>query len=435
MKSPTPKQYLKLAGDPVILHTLNAFVAMEEIDYVVYVCNDPEEHVNIETIKTSRNPNKIRAVRGGKTRNESTSKAIESIHEQEAKIIIHDGVRPLASQHLIKKCINALDSHRAIDTIVPSSDTLIEVRGDYITGFADRSLIFRGQTPQAFDLGLIRSAYEKWKLDGSPELTDDCGVVARYEPGTPIYCISGESSNIKITEPIDLYIAEKLFQVRTIELLDEQPQAKITQNGCAVVVGGKTGIGEAISKLLQDFGMKVFDFSRTTGGPDITSFDAIERALEEVRKHTKISVIVNCGASLTPGNLVELPVEEIRREIDVNILGSLFVAKASFKYLSETQGDLIMFGSSSYNRGRAGFATYSASKSAVVNLTQALADEWNGRGIRVNCISPERTRTPLREVAFGLENEQMLLSPESVARAVLTVLELKLTGMTFEIKL
>jgi 2-C-methyl-D-erythritol 4-phosphate cytidylyltransferase len=95
---------------------------------------------------------------------------------------------------------------------------------------------------------------------------------------------------------------------------------------------------------------------------------------------------------------------------------------------------LLLYTSSSYTRGRANYALYSSCKAAVVNLMQALADEWSDLGVRVNCINPERTATPMRTRAFGDEPPETLLSSTVVARSSLDVLISDLTGHVFDVR-
>lgn len=110
------------------------------------------------------------------------------------------------------------------------------------------------------------------------------------------------------------------------------------------------------------------------------------------------------------------------------------IARASHKYLAETDGQLLLYTSSSYTRGRADYSLYSSTKAAMVNLTQALADEWASDGIRVNCVNPERTATPMRTKAFGQEPAGSLLSSEAVARTSLDVLLSTLTGHVIDVR-
>jgi NAD(P)-dependent dehydrogenase (short-subunit alcohol dehydrogenase family) len=128
-----------------------------------------------------------------------------------------------------------------------------------------------------------------------------------------------------------------------------------------------------------------------------------------------------------------MSLEQIGASIATNFTGALNVAWSSFPHLSETRGHLMLFASSSYTYGRALYSTYSASKAGVVNLTQALADEWAEVGIKVNCVNPERARTPMRTKAFGNEAADTLLDPDDVARKALGILIGDSSGIIYDI--
>ena len=126
--------------------------------------------------------------------------------------------------------------------------------------------------------------------------------------------------------------------------------------------------------------------------------------------------------------------EDIQKDINVNYLGSINVAKAVIPYLKETQGSLQLYASSSYTRGRAMYSTYSSTKAGIVNLAQALAEELACDNIRVNVINPERCATPMRLKAFGKEPEGSLLAPEKVAEASLKTFLSDLTGQVIDVR-
>ena len=128
------------------------------------------------------------------------------------------------------------------------------------------------------------------------------------------------------------------------------------------------------------------------------------------------------SSRLPRGSLVDTSEETIYAATEINYLAPLFIAQEFYPHLAETRGSLLLFTSSSYTRGRSGYSLYSSAKAAVVNLTQALADEWGESGVRVNCINPERTGTPMRTKAFGEEPPESLLASEEVARASLDTL-------------
>jgi 2-C-methyl-D-erythritol 4-phosphate cytidylyltransferase len=118
----------------------------------------------------------------------------------------------------------------------------------------------------------------------------------------------------------------------------------------------------------------------------------------------------------------------------VNYIGPVNVARAAHPYLAASQGHLLLFTSSSYTRGRENYALYSSSKAAVVNLTQALSEEWAPQGIKVNVVNPERTLTPMRVQAFGEEEPRSLLSADQVARTSLDVLASDMTGFVVDVR-
>jgi 2-C-methyl-D-erythritol 4-phosphate cytidylyltransferase len=138
---------------------------------------------------------------------------------------------------------------------------------------------------------------------------------------------------------------------------------------------------------------------------------------------------------LHTGRLAELDDATVAEAMNINYLGPINVARAAIRYLSASRGQLLLYTSSSYTRGRATYSLYSSAKAAVVNLTQALADEWTEFGVRVNCINPERTSTPMRLRAFGEEPEGSLLTSQAVAETSLDVLVSDLTGQVIDVRI
>ena len=128
-----------------------------------------------------------------------------------------------------------------------------------------------------------------------------------------------------------------------------------------------------------------------------------------------IDVVVNAAGLLVQGPLIEQDGPSIQQQVQVNFLGALSIARYAHPWLKETQGSLLLFASSSYTRGRANYVTYSATKAAIVNLTQGLSEEWAADGIRVNCIIPGRTDTDMRSSNFQNETQDSLHNPYQVA--------------------
>ena len=139
-------------------------------------------------------------------------------------MLLHDAVRPLVSQTIITANVEALETYEAVDTAIPSADTVIQVDAasadggePRMTDVLPRHLLRRGQTPQSFRLSTIRAAYAKAAEDPDFMATDDCTVVLRYLPDVPIAVVPGHERNMKVTEPIDVYIADKLFQLTSAD--------------------------------------------------------------------------------------------------------------------------------------------------------------------------------------------------------------------------
>jgi 2-C-methyl-D-erythritol 4-phosphate cytidylyltransferase len=439
-----PKQLIKIAGKTIIEHTIAAFEASTLIDEIV-ILMAPGHLDPVRAIVQNGGYGKVtQIVEGGQTRNESTSRALEALGTEECNVLFHDAVRPLVSQTIISDCVAALATHEAVDTAIPSADTIVQVHesrpADGLEAIEDvlqRSLLRRGQTPQAFRLSVIRKAYElAWK-DPDFTATDDCTVVLRYLPDVPIAVVAGHERNMKVTEPIDVYIADKLFQLHSADtpaqLSDEQYRAAL-EGKTMVVFGGSYGIGGDIAELARGFGATVHSFSRSSTNTHVDRREDIAAAAAAVLKEAgSIDFVVNTAGVLVIEDLADTSEETIFAATEINYLAPIFIAQEFYPHLAESSGSLLLFTSSSYTRGRGGYSLYSSAKAAVVNLTQALADEWAGE-VRVNCVNPERTGTPMRTKAFGEEPEGTLLSSMEVARQSLDVLLANQTGHIIDIR-
>ncbi len=427
-----PKQLIKIAGKAIVEHTLEALDASPLIDEVVIMMNAGTLSELDHLLDHERFPKLTRILPGGQTRNDTTKLAIAALEGDETKVLFHDAVRPFIDERIIRDCVDALDEYDAVDTAIPSADTIIEVdERRRITGIPDRSRLRRGQTPQAFRLGTIRRAYEIAAGDPSFKATDDCGVVFQYLPETPIYVVDGTPENMKVTEPIDVHIADKLFQLQSASLaLDTRPDTlPDLANRTVVVFGGSYGIGHSIVSLARDAGARVFEFSRSSTGTDVRRPEDVQAAFDRVVAETgRIDVVFVTAGVLRISPLVDAPAEELADTIETNLLAPVMIAREAFPHLAATGGQVVLFTSSSYTRGRAGYGVYSATKAGVVNLTQALSEEWTEHGVRINCINPQRTHTPMRTAAFGDEPLDTLLAADDVARVSLNVAASDLTG-------
>lgn len=216
MGGPEPKQFIQVAGQTILEHSISAFNRHPDIDEIIIV-----SHADyLDRVACIARPyTKVKhIVPGGKERYDSTLAAIAckrsntSITEAETNILIHDAVRCLVSQRIITDCIHALQTYQAVDVAIPCTDTICEVDAEgKIFRIPARASLRNVQTPQGFHLDTIARAYEVGLKDPDFLTTDDCGVVHHYLPEIPIYVVNGESTNIKITYPEDLILAEKIL--------------------------------------------------------------------------------------------------------------------------------------------------------------------------------------------------------------------------------
>jgi 2-C-methyl-D-erythritol 4-phosphate cytidylyltransferase len=430
-----PKQFVPIAGRTSLEHALAVFEACDRIDEIV-IMMEPGSLERARELLPALPSGKVSALLpGGADRNETSFLALRHIEGGDTKVVFHDAVRPLIDASVIAACVDALDEYDAVDTGIPSADTIIEVdEHDHITAVPPRSSLRRGQTPQAFRRATILRAYDRAHEDPDFSATDDCSVVLKYLPDVPILVVPGDETNIKITHPIDVHLADKLFQLR------HQPTARVVGTddmaGTVVVIfGGTSGIGDQLGLQLLQRGAVVVAHSTRTG-VRVEDRESVSSALAAVHAlHGRIDHVVLTAGVLTIGKLVELDDADLRHDIAVNLTAAFVVAQESHRYLSSTRGSLLLFSSSSHTRGRARYTVYSATKAAVVNLTQALADEWAEDGIRVNCVSPSRTATPMRRAAFGVEDDDSLVQAEAVAALSLRVLGSDMTGQVFDVRL
>lgn len=204
MGTALPKQFLPLAGKPILAHTIDLFLSFlndsEKIRVVL-----PIEH--FETWKAIAPPHlkNILLVKGGKNRYESVKNGLETIPNQ-GVVAIHDGVRPLVSAELVNSCFSIAASKGSAIPLIPLNDSIRFYEMESWISF-DRDLLRAVQTPQTFLSEKIKKAYQE--IQFSPDLSDDTMV---YEKNGNIpYFIDGERENIKITTPADLFFAEAIM--------------------------------------------------------------------------------------------------------------------------------------------------------------------------------------------------------------------------------
>jgi 2-C-methyl-D-erythritol 4-phosphate cytidylyltransferase len=434
-RSAVPKQFLKLAGKTVLEHTLDTFERHPRIDEIVIVGS--ADHLLIEQIVTQAGYRKVsKIVAGGDTRQKSSASGVAAIEGDQHKVLVHDAVRPLLDHATIDRCLDALDDYSAVDTAIPASDTVIRVSPSrLIEDIPDRSALRLGQTPQGFRSGLLREAHQRASEDADLAVTDDCGLILHYGLGQ-VVVVDGNVDNIKITYPSDIYLADRIFQLRARQLTAAAgATATLDLAGKVIVVfGGSRGIGQSVASEGAAQGAHMVAVSRADG-VDVTDPVAVRATLLAVReRHGRIDAVVNTAGVLRTGLLSGQDYAAIDEQLAINLRGSVVVAREAFELMRESGGSIALFTSSSYTRGRARYSIYSATKAAIVNLVQALAEEFLPFDVRINAINPERTATPMRTENFGVEPAEQLLSAQSVAQATLAICMSTSTGEVVDVR-
>ncbi len=213
-----PKQFLELGGKTILEHAVDAFEANGNIHGIAIVSH-PAWLEETERIATRNRWQKLQKILpGGKERHHSSLSAIDAYRSEEVNLIFHDAARPLVSRRIIDEVASALLHHQAVDVAIPCTDTVLQVKDGFIEHVPDRRTLMRSQTPQAFDAGLIAKAYDLALRDKDFSCTDDCGVLLRYLPGTPVFIVQGDERNLKLTRPQDLKLLEILLNGQTEDL-------------------------------------------------------------------------------------------------------------------------------------------------------------------------------------------------------------------------
>lgn len=428
-----PKQFLKLAGKAVLEHTLDVFERHAQIDEIIVVVSNGHRQLVEDAIVRGLYRKVTHIVNGGGTRQASSAAGVSAIENENTKVLVHDAVRPLLNSATIDRCLEALDSFDAVDTGVPSPDTVIRLAADGCIGeIPDREQMRLGQTPQAFRAGILRKAHTLAASDVNLRVTDDCALILHYNL-SKVHVVSGDISNIKITYPSDIYLADRLFQVRSSTAVQENSLAALSGK-VIVIFGASKGIGKYISELSTTNGAHVRAVSRSDGINVANTQDVKSVLGSMVERYGRIDFIANTAGVLRTGLLAGQDDATIDEQILTNLRGSAIVAREGFKIMHKLGGSIALFTSSSYTRGRSHSAIYSATKAAVVNLMQGLTEEYLPFNVRINAINPERTATPMRTENFGFEPKESLLDAETVAKATLVALLSERTGQVIDVR-
>jgi 2-C-methyl-D-erythritol 4-phosphate cytidylyltransferase len=212
-----PKQFLFLGNKPIIIHTLEKFYINNKFDKIIVLC--PKQWINYTNDLINKflpKNNNIIVIEAGKVRNETIMNAIDyietnfSINNNDI-IVTHDSVRPFVTHKIIEENIKAAKEHDACDTVIPASDTIVEsVEGEFVKNIPNRINMYQGQTPQSFKILKLKQLYNNLSSNEKEILTDAAKIFIMNDED--VFLVKGEITNVKITYPYDLKVANSILK-------------------------------------------------------------------------------------------------------------------------------------------------------------------------------------------------------------------------------
>jgi len=209
MQSALPKQFIELCGEPVLMHTIKAFYNSQASPQIILALNAGYHQLWAELCSKHNFTIPHTIIAGGETRFHSVKNALDTIDDADALIAIQDAVRPLTNPDTIDKAYQCAAENETAVVAVKSRDSIRQVTNGVSTAL-NRDKIYLVQTPQTFQSALLKKAYEQ---PYTVNFTDDASVVE--QSGIKITLIEGNYSNIKITFPEDITIAEALINKKS----------------------------------------------------------------------------------------------------------------------------------------------------------------------------------------------------------------------------
>lgn len=212
MGSERNKLLLSLLGKPILAWTLLAAEAADQISWIGII-GQPADQLDIKAILADLALTKpVELITGGKTRQESVYNGLQALPDEAEGVLIHDGARCLATPDLFNRCAEALQNCLGLIAAVSVKDTIKVVDAGVITDTPDRKNLWAAQTPQGFEVKLLKQCHEQGR-DLGWEVTDDAALFERC--GLPVRIVEGEETNLKVTTPVDLAIAEFILRQRS----------------------------------------------------------------------------------------------------------------------------------------------------------------------------------------------------------------------------
>lgn len=205
----TPKQFIRVCGRMIVEYTIDACLRTDSIDDLIVVVSKPWKDEMEGLVAPLRGVKPIRVVLGGATRRESCENGVSAIPDEEAKIILHNGVQPFITPRTLGDCIGALDRYSAVSVGSPCVYTILELdENRELKRIVRRDRSVNDLGPECFRASFLRKAFSI--SQGDADFTNITGIVFKYGLG-PVYVVDGDPSNTKITYPDDVLFAERKF--------------------------------------------------------------------------------------------------------------------------------------------------------------------------------------------------------------------------------
>lgn len=211
MGSDRNKLLLPLIERPILDWTLQMADTAERITWIGIICQ-PIDQPDIQAIVNQGTLQKpVQFIQGGDTRQASVFNGLQALPDDATHVLIHDGARCLATADLFNRCAAAALETKGFIAAVPVKDTIKQVKAGVITHTPERSQLWAAQTPQGFEVELLKQCHAKGASQ-SWQVTDDAALLERC--GVPVSIVEGEETNLKVTTPVDLAIAQFILQQR-----------------------------------------------------------------------------------------------------------------------------------------------------------------------------------------------------------------------------
>ncbi|MFC5720968.1 SDR family oxidoreductase [Streptomyces gamaensis] len=370
---PVPREFVRTAGRTTIEHTLRIFESARNVDEVI-VMMAPDRVPDVERIILNAALRKVRWVLpAAATYGENVRRAIDALSAglddgQDPGVLFHDAVSPLVSPQIIADCAAALREHEAVAVALPTESP------DGAGG---------ARAPQAFRLSTVRRAYgiaaRSARHDGTHHDADDArATVERYLPDVPVHAVEADERTLTAAHP-----------VATAHRLTRLVSALGTSGGTArparptrramVVFGTDHGFGQDLAALC---GMDVFTHGHAGTGSHAEASAYVENALAEAYERAgRVDCVVHVADGLA--DVVRRATTE--QSMLVTHLAPLRIARLAYRYLTASNGQLLLCTADGRSPGGPGSRLTAAGASATVTFARSLAEEWAEDGVRVTC--------------------------------------------------